>query len=262
MATPLDLLRSLLDATQDLGGLLEGLSEGGELDRSGRRPWHRIGAAARDIYLAARLLAQQLDEEDRRSERPNRTGEVFRRSRGTRRAPRALNRTRYELPRIGSDLCSPPLLRASDELVHPRATIRFDRDLYQAIRRVAQHRGLNTAAAIRESVICYATLFGPRPGFVFRENRAFTIQFANAPALDLLGYRLEELVGRSMRDVYDEPTQHQSEITSEMMQTGGVRNALVGVRKKSGETLPMRLFAEREVRAARIPRIYASWWHV
>ena len=67
-----------------------------------------------------------------------------------------------------------------DELLDPRATVRFEPELYQALKEVAQYRDLNTASAIREGVTLYVTLFGPWPGFVFRENRNFTIQFVNA----------------------------------------------------------------------------------
>ena len=75
-------------------------------------------------------------------------------------------------------------------------------------------------------------------------------------------HKYEELFGQSMIDLYDDRTQEQLQIVSDFMQTGGVRNVRVGVRKKNGETLPMRLFAQREEKAVGIPRIYAAWRHV
>jgi PAS domain S-box-containing protein len=102
------------------------------------------------------------------------------------------------------------------------------------------------------------TLSGPWPAFVFRENGAFTIQFANQAALDLLGYKLEELCGQSMCGMYD-LSKKRPNISGEFMQVGGVRDVPVGIRKKSGETRAMRLFAKREVKSVGTPRIYAAW---
>jgi PAS domain S-box-containing protein len=225
MPTTLDLLRALVDAARELGGLLETLDEGGEPTRTNRGVWKRIGIAARNIHMAAENLAQ---EEELRGQRAGRGRASARPGPGPRRGPQSGD--------AGSDL-----------------------GLFRMIRAVAKYRGMTTASAMREAIGYYVTLFGPWPAFVFRENRAFTIQFANQAALDLLGYKLEELFGQSMCEIYDEYTQERVEIRSNFMQAGGVRNVPVGIRKKSGETRPMRLFAQREVKPLGIPRIYAAW---
>jgi PAS domain S-box-containing protein len=148
---------------------------------------------------------------------------------------------------------------ADGPAVDPRFSVRFRPRELLAIKHVAKLLDIDTSQAIREAVDLYVVLFGPWPGFVFRENRTFTIQFVNQPALDLLGYSFEELFGTSMIDAYAPEMRERLDIVKEFMSEGGVRGIPIRVRKKSGESAPMVLYSRREHRAAGGPVVIALW---
>jgi len=143
--------------------------------------------------------------------------------------------------------------------VDPRFSVRFRPRELLAIKHVAKLLDIDTSQAIREAVDLYVVLFGPWPGFVFRENRTFTIQLVNKPALDLLGYTFEELLGASMIEVYAPAVRERVDIVKEFNSEGGIRGSRVRVQKKTGETLPMILYSRREHRAAGGPVVIALW---
>jgi diguanylate cyclase (GGDEF)-like protein/PAS domain S-box-containing protein len=103
-------------------------------------------------------------------------------------------------------------------------TIRFAVERYQA------------ELALRESEQRYRTLFQQSRDAIYMADGEGRIVEVNRAALELLGYRAEEMVGRRIASLYADPMDYH-QLEAEVVRTGSVREVEVRLRTKDGREL-------------------------
>lgn len=93
-----------------------------------------------------------------------------------------------------------------------------------------------TEVALRESEQRYRALFQQSRDAIFIADRDAGIQEVNRAALELFGYRVEELVGRELRSLFVDPGEYEH-LSREVERTGSAREVEARLRTSDGREL-------------------------